>query len=303
MKPPARQPQGFGPVAPAARARWRARAGWVLTFFVLACLGLPGLTCAADRLLSFHNDGVGKASDEMARFHQEMLEDNPSELWEARGEQLWRTAAGPLKADLTGCDLGLGAGVVPGAFARLPRWFADARQVMDLEQRLVWCMTQQQGLTRAEAEQDHFGNGPQRSRLEALSAWIAGQSKGLPMQAGIGHPEEQRLLALGERMFRYRAGSHDFACATCHSGDHRRVRLQEVPNLTDPADARQAWTSWPAYRISQGELRTMQYRLADCLRQQRLPEAVYGSELITALSMYLAHQAEGGIVTAPGLKR
>jgi L-cysteine S-thiosulfotransferase len=263
---------------------------------------LLGLVLAVSGLLAAPARGED-ATDEIARFRQQMADDNPAELWESRGEALWHTQAGPRHASLEACDLGLGAGVVAGAFARLPRWFADTQQVMDLEQRLVWCMTTQQGLTRAEAEQNHFGDGARRSTLEALSAWIAGQSRGMPVQVAAQHPAEQRMLALGERMFYYRAGPHDFSCATCHSGDKRRVRLQVVPNLTDPADARHVWTSWPAYRISQGEVRTMQHRMYDCLRQQRMPEAIYGSELITALSLYMAHQAQGGAVDAPSLKR
>lgn len=243
------------------------------------------------------------ATDEIARFRQQMADDNPAELWEARGEAAWREPAGPKHVSLEQCDLGLGAGVLAGSFAQLPRWFADARQVMDLEQRLVWCMMTQQGMSRAAAEEDHFGEGERRSRLEALSAWIAEQSRGMPVNVPASHPEEQRVLALGERLFHYRAGRHDFSCATCHSGDKQRVRLQVVPNLTNPEDARHAWTTWPAYRISQGEVRTMQNRMNDCLRQQRMPEVGFGSEAVTALSMYMAHQAQGGIVDAPSLKR
>ena len=40
-----------------------------------------------------------------------MLEDgNPSELFEAKGEELWKQARGPKKATLERCDLGLGPG-------------------------------------------------------------------------------------------------------------------------------------------------------------------------------------------------
>ncbi len=243
------------------------------------------------------------ATDEIARFRQQMADDNPAELWEVRGEAAWHEAAGPKHVSLEQCDLGLGAGVVAGSFAQLPRWFADAGQVMDMEQRLVWCMMTQQGMSREAAEENHFGEGGLRSRLEALSAWIAEQSRGMPVNVPASHPEEQRMLALGERMFYYRAGRYDFSCATCHSGDKQRVRLQVVPNLTNPKDAQRAWATWPAYRISQGEVRTMQNRMNDCLRQQRMPEVGFGSELVTALSMYMAHQAQGGIVDAPSLKR
>jgi len=47
----------------------------------------------------------------------------------------------------------------------------------------------------------------------------------------------------------------------------------------------------------------MQHRLYDCLRQMRFPEAIYGTDLITAITMYLAKKAEGGTFDAPAMKR
>ena len=64
-----------------------------------------------------------------------------------------------------------------------------------------------------------------------------------------------------------------------------------------------AYTTWPAYRVSQGEVRTMQHRLADCYRQQRFPVPDYASDALTALTLFLAKNAEGGVYAAPGLKR
>ena len=47
----------------------------------------------------------------------------------------------------------------------------------------------------------------------------------------------------------------------------------------------------------------MQHRLYDCFRQQRFPEAIYGDDLITALIMFLAKSADGGVYDAPEMKR
>jgi len=44
-------------------------------------------------------------------------------------------------------------------------------------------------------------------------------------------------------------------------------------------------------------------RLTDCYRQQRFPFPIYGSEVLTALSMYMAVNANGGTMETPGLKR
>jgi sulfur-oxidizing protein SoxA len=79
--------------------------------------------------------------------------------------------------------------------------------------------------------------------------------------------------------------------------------LHELPNFDEERQAQRIYGTWPAYRVSQGEVRTMQHRLYDCLRQMRFPEAIYGTDLITAITMYLAKKAEGGTFDAPAMKR
>ena len=74
---------------------------------------------------------------------------NPGFLDADRGEALWTTARGPKNATLEQCDLGKGPGKVDGAFAELPRYFADADRVMDVETRILWCMEKLQGLQHA----------------------------------------------------------------------------------------------------------------------------------------------------------
>ncbi|WP_204306979.1 hypothetical protein, partial [Klebsiella aerogenes] len=80
----------------------------------------------------------------------------------------------------------------------------------------------------------------------------------------------------------------DFACATCHGEPGKRIRLQGLPDFSQPGAApREAIGSWPTYRVSQSALRTMQHRLWDCFRQQRWPEPDYASDGLTALMVYL----------------
>ena len=243
--------------------------------------------------------------DEIAKYRAALQEGNPAELWEARGEDLWKQPRGPSNVSFERCDLGLGAGVVKGAeAARLPRYFADADRVMDLESRLVWCMVKQQSYTEADAKKTPFGNGSEhKSDLEALVAYVASQSRGVPMNVPQDHPKEREAYALGERMFYYRGGTHDFACATCHGEDGKRIRLQDLPNLATTDGARKAYTTWPGYRVSQGELRTMEWRLNDCFRQQRFPELEYGSDAAIALTEFLARNANGAPFNAPAVKR
>jgi L-cysteine S-thiosulfotransferase len=241
--------------------------------------------------------------DAIAEYRAMFGDENPAELWQIRGKALWTEVRGPKQAPLSGCDLGLGAGVIAGAYAQLPRWFEDSQRVQDLESRLVTCLVTLQGFDEAELLKSRFGDGAKKSDLEALTAFIVAESRGQKMAVSLDHPAAKAAYDLGREVFYYRAGPHDFSCATCHGESGKRIRLQVLPKLLDPAGAKFAYTTWPGYRVSQGELRTMEWRLQDCFRQQRLPQLRYGSEVAIALTMFLAKNAEGGVMTAPNIKR
>jgi L-cysteine S-thiosulfotransferase len=248
--------------------------------------------------------GQGSAVDEIAKYRAALQDGNPAELWEVRGEDLWKQPRGPNKASLERCDLGLGPGIVKGAYARLPKYFADADRVQDLETRIVWCMVTQQGYAEAEAKKNPFGAGnDKKSDIEALVAYVTSESRGIRMDVPQSHPKEREAYRIGEKMFYYRGGTHDFGCVTCHGDDGKRIRLQDLPNLTTVDGARKAYTTWPAYRVSQGELRTFQWRLNDCFRQQRFPELEFASDASIALTMFLARNANGAEFDAPAIKR
>ena len=247
--------------------------------------------------------GQGSTVDEIAKYRAALQEGNPAELWEARGEDLWKQKRGPRGGSLEACDLGLGPGVIKGAYAQLPRYFADADRVMDLESRIVWCMGTLQGISEADAKRSVFGSPDRKSDMEAYVAYVTSQSRGIKMNVALAHPKEQDAYRLGEKIFYFRGGTHDFACATCHGEDGKRIRLQDLPNLATKEGAQKAYTTWPAYRVSQGELRTFQWRLYDCFRQQRFPELIYGSDASIALTTFLAHNADGAPYDAPAIKR
>ncbi len=247
--------------------------------------------------------GQGSTVDEIAKYRAALQDGNPAELWEARGEGLWKQKSGPKNASFEQCDLGLGAGVVKGAYAQLPRYFADADRVMDLESRIVWCRVKLQGYSEADAKKGPFGGSNRKADNEALVAYVTSESRGVKMNVALNHPKEREAYQLGEAIFFFRGGTHDFACATCHSEDDKRIRLQDLPNLTQKEGAQKAYTTWPAYRVSQGELRTFQWRLNDCFRQQRFPELTFASDASVALTTFLAHNANGAAYDAPAIKR
>ena len=243
---------------------------------------------------------------ELEKYRQMMSDpmSNPGFLNVDRGEVLWSTKRGAKNVSLETCDLGMGPGKLEGAFAKLPRYFADADKVMDLEQRLAFCMEKIQELDLADIKRRRFGAPGRTSDMEDLVAFIANKSSGMPYAPSLAHAKEKEAYAVGEALFYRRSDFMDFSCATCHAEDGKRIRLQGLPNLAKPGkDAQATMASWPTYRVSQGQLRTMQHRLWDCYRQMRSPEPVYLSDGLTALTLYLVKAAEGGEIQVPSIKR
>jgi L-cysteine S-thiosulfotransferase len=280
-----------------ARARRLATALGVTAFSMALMLSVP---------LSSASAQTADAEKEIERYRA-MINDpfaNPAFLNVDRGELLWKQARGTKNVSLDGCDLGLGAGKVDGAYAKLPRHFADADKVMDLEQRLLWCMDKVQGLDTADVIKRRFSGPGVQSDMEDLVAYIANKSSGMKIDAQVSHPKEQELAAIGEAMFFRRSAISDFSCATCHAEEGKRIRLQGLPNLSKPGKpSQETMGSWPTYRVSQSQMRTMQHRLWDCYRQMRMPIPDYASDGLTALTLYMNQNATGGELVVPSIKR
>lgn len=247
------------------------------------------------------------ASEKEIERYRAMISDpmsNPGYLAVDRGEILWSEKRGSKNVSLEGCDLGLGAGKLEGAYAKLPRFFKDADKVMDLEQRLLWCMENVQGLDTKDVVARRFSGPGRASDMEDLVAYIANKSNGMKIDVQLSHPKEKEMAAVGEALFFRRGGVMDFACATCHAEEGKRIRLQGLPDLSKAGkQPQETMGSWPTYRVSQGALRTMQHRLWDCYRQQRWPVPEYASDSITALTVFLNKQALGGEINVPSIKR
>lgn len=244
--------------------------------------------------------------DEIQRY-RDMINDpmaNPAFLNVDRGEELWKLRRGERNASLETCDLGKGPGVLEGAYAELPRYFSDAAKVMDLEQRLLWCMETVQALDTMEIISRKFGTSGATSDMEDLVAYIANKSSGMTFHIPLDDAQEREAYAIGQALFYRRGALLDFSCATCHSSDGARIRTTQLPNLTKAGkDAQATLGSWPTYRVSQSQMRTMQNRLWDCYRQMRMPPPEYGAAGLTALMIYLAKQADGGSLNVPSIKR
>ncbi|HMM53857.1 MAG TPA: sulfur oxidation c-type cytochrome SoxA [Candidatus Desulfobacillus sp.] len=242
-------------------------------------------------------------SEEFEKFREVLEEDNPAELFEAKGEEIWKNGKGPNGTTMAQCDLGLGPGVVKGAYVRMPRWFADVDKVMDAERRVVHCMVKYLGYKEEDIRKQPFSNVNKTPDHVSVITYVAAQSRNMRIAAPQKHPKEREAYRIGHEIFDYRAGPFDFSCSTCHGNDGMRIRTQDLPNLSKRDQAIRAYQGWPGYRMTGGFMLTQQWRMNDCFRQQRFPEPGYLSDTITALLDFMTVNANGQIYKGPGIKR
>ena len=258
---------------------------------VLACASAAALAQAGN-------------ADPLAVGRRMLAEDNPGELWIDQGKQLFFEKRGPRSASLEQCDFGLGPGKLEGAATQLPRYFPDTGKVQDLESRLLTCMVQLQGFNREDVVKRALSPaGSRGSDVEALAIYITSRSNGMKMDVALNHQQERAMYKAGEYLFHRRSGQTDFACVQCHGESNKRIRLQDLVNMTDRKQIQAVVATWPAYRGAHFVVRTMQWRLYDCFWQMRLPELVYTSDTSIALTTYLHYQGNGAVIQVPGFKR
>jgi sulfur-oxidizing protein SoxA len=268
---------------------------------------LPAALAAATGLLM--SPAQAQDADPSVLAYRQALADkdgNPGLLIIDRGEKLFKTPAGPKAATLERCDFGLGPGVLKGAYAQLPRWFADTQRVQDLESRLVTCMVTLQGRDEKQVKTLPFANetkNQSNTEFEAITAYVAAQSDGMKLAMPMQHPKEIESVKVGEALFWRQHGPMDFSCATCHAVDGKRIRLQALFNGLNKKHVDNVMSSWPTYRVSHNAVRTMQHRMWDCHWQMRLPDIDLGSPAAVALISYLTHQANGATLDLPGMRR
>ena len=237
--------------------------------FAAACAAI-----AASSVAIAQDSATEKAIEKYRQMLKEDPWSNPGLLDADRGEALWTTPRGPKNASLEQCDLGKGAGKVDGAFAELPRYFADADRVMDLETRILWCMEKLQGFNPADlVKRPHPGGGQPVKELGAIATYVASKSSGMKFAAKLDQAKEKDAVALGETLFFRRSGAVRLRLRDLPRATGLRIRLQGTAvSRPSPDEARKVVGEWPAYRVSTTHVMTMQHRLDDCYWQMRMPE-------------------------------
>jgi len=209
---------------------------------------------------------------------------NPGMLWVLDGEALWKKKAGTADKACADCH-GDAAASMKGVAAHYPAFDKTLGQPIDLEQRINLCRTNHQQATPL----------PFESRdLLAITAFIAKQSRGSPIEAG-SDPQLEPFIAKGRALYTRRQGQLNLACSNCHEDvwDKR---------LAGSAITQGHATGYPLYRLEWQTLGSLQRRLRACMTGIRAQAYDFGSPELVELELYLMSRSRGLPVESPAVR-
>ena len=135
---------------------------------------------------------------------------------------------------------------------------------------------------------------PESDALLGITAYVALQSRGLPVHVEAGGPAAP-FVAAGERFFRMRQGQLNLSCAQCHD-DRAGRRLGGA--LIPEGHA----NSYPQYRLEWQTMGSFARRLRACLAGVRAEPLAPDAPETVALELYLAVRADGLPVETPAVR-
>ena len=210
---------------------------------------------------------------------------NPGMLWVAQGEKLWAAPAGASGKSCASCH-GEAAASMKGVATRYPAVDRASGRLMNLELQINRCRTQRQGAAAFAWESNE---------LLALTAYVAFQSRGLPLKVAIDGPARPHFEA-GRAFFMTRQGQLNLACNQCHDVYWGRQLRGDTISQGHP-------TGYPIYRLEWQFAGSLQRRLRACSLGLRAEVLDYGAPEYLDLELYLAGRAEGLQIETPALRR
>src|SRR5437660_960993 len=251
------------------------RLGAAMSVLAVAAIAFAGEIAPSERRSGY---------DFMSRETRAMQDDdtaNPGLLWVLEGGTLWNRKAGAANRACGDCH-GDARTSMRGVAARHPAFDAGQGRPVDLEQRINLCRTNRQQAPPLAWES---------RELLALTAYVARQSRGLPIEIAID-PRTQPFLDAGRATWDRRQGQLNLACSQCHDANWGRQLAGNVIPQAHP-------TGYPLYRLEWQGLGSLQRRLRNCLVGMRAEPYAYGAPEFVDLELFLMWRARGMLFEAP----
>lgn len=251
---------------------------------LLAGALFPLVAACQDRALplSALRSGIDFAGPDVRAMQSDDLA-NPGFLWVERGEKLW--SDGTSGSSCASCH-GEAKSSMHGVAARYPASDATSGTVLDLEARINDCRVRRQKAAPLERESDD---------LLGLTAYVAYQSKGLPMAARIDG-SAKAAFDRGRAFYYQRHGQMNLSCAQCHEQNWGKRLYAETLSQGQS-------NAFPTYKLEWQTLGSLQRRIRACLYGVRAEMPAEGAPELTDVELFLAWRAQGLPVETPGVRR
>jgi L-cysteine S-thiosulfotransferase len=238
-----------------------------LRFFIF--LLFPALLCAGEIPPGERKSGY----EFMGRETRAMQDDEltgPAVLWLLDGEALWK------KLGCAGCHRDARESM-KGVAARYPA--AVQGKLVTLEQQV-----------RHKAPQLAY----ESRDLLALTAYVAQQSKGMPIDIEVNEQNRPHLES-GKAFFHARQGQLNLACAQCHDDNWgKKLAGTPIPQAHP--------TGYPIYRLEWQTVGSLTRRFRNCLTGMRAELLPHGAPELANLELYLMHRARGMKLESPAVR-
>jgi sulfur-oxidizing protein SoxA len=173
-----------------------------------------------------------------------------------------------------------------GVATRYPRIDPGAARLVNLEGRIQQCRERRQRAAPLKYESEE---------LLALTAYVAYQSRGMPVNATIDL-NNRRNFERGRAMYFRRIGQMNLACAHCHDANWGGKLGAETISQGHG-------NAYPIYRLEWQTVGSLQRRFRSCLSGVRAEMLPYASPEYLDLELYLAWRASGLPMETPGVRR
>jgi L-cysteine S-thiosulfotransferase len=210
---------------------------------------------------------------------------NPGMFALEDGEALWNEPDGSEGLSCASCH-GDPAQSMRGVAARYPVYEAARDGLVNLELRINEMRAEYMG-----AEPYPYESDP----LLSLTAFVALQSRGMPVSVGIEGPAAP-FFEEGRAFYETRRGQLDLACSHCHDGLAGEMLRGDLLSQGQV-------NGFPIYRMLWSGMGSRHRMFQWCNVSLRAEPYPLGSEEYLALELYMAWRARGLPVEAPAVRR
>ena len=210
---------------------------------------------------------------------------NPGMLWITRGEALWQEPAGGEGKSCATCHGDIKTSM-QGAATRYPRIDEGGARLINLEGRIQQCRELRQQASPFKYES---------AELLALTAYVAQQSRGMPMNTVINWQNRHNFEA-GRAMYSRRMGQLNLSCAQCHQENWGKKLGPETMSQGHGV-------AYPIYRLEWQTMGSLHRRFRSCLSGVRAELLPQGAPELLDLELYLAWRSSGLPIETPGVRR